>query len=80
LLPLRRDPDDGRTSTGPPVESENPLGSTSIDEVRGLLIADIDVVADPEGHAFERDTPSLALEQTMDEVRQDDDRFGAVDS
>jgi len=63
------DRDPGQTTRWrPPVESENPLGSTSINEVRGLLIADIDVVADSEGHAFERDPPALALEQTMDEV------------
>lgn len=71
LWALRGDAGNGRTLPTPPLDSEDPAVHTLVDEVGGLLIAEVDVVAYPEGDSLDRDLASFAPKKSPDEVAQD---------
>jgi len=68
---MRGDTGDRRCAPGATLQRVDAGVRTLIDEVGGLLLADVDVVTHPEGDAFEGDLAALALEESLDEMAQD---------
>jgi hypothetical protein len=64
------DTGDRRSAPGAALQRVDASVRTPVDEISGLLLADIDVITHSEGNAFEGNLATLALEESLHEMAQ----------